>query len=312
MKFVFLILFSFIPVVSGYTGIFSILDEKYVDSVNDLPPSNPAPEIVWKDSPGNIDYRWARAWIDIVGFTGMIKNAGIFFINGSVEDAAIVKYDVQGTRGIDVSWKKSVRIYQSGENVIAELTVIRTWYEIFCSQYSCYPVYYSGTMTISDSELAPQQYPKLQSVSANITEFNNSFNPKTVISLNIPGNISKITYRYGSETLTHYLSQGHVEQTAKGVYFLNLSEMDIWTATGNTSLQQLNNMVILPNLSRPDYSQLSIEISNPYETRTIPKENYFYERITYNSGSTFSDPLLMFVSMLATFFILSIIVIRRA
>lgn len=128
-----------------------------------------------------------------------------------MEDAAIVKYGVQGTRGTDVSWKKSVRIYQSGENVIAELTVIRTWYEIFCSQYSCYPVYYSGTMTISDSELAPQQYPQLQSVSANITEFNNSFNPKTVISLNIPGNISKITYRYGSETLTHYLSQGHVE-----------------------------------------------------------------------------------------------------
>lgn len=87
--------------------------------------------------------------------------------------------------------------------------------------------------------------------------------------------------------------------------------MDIWKATGNTSLQQLNNMVILPNVSKPDYSHLSIELSNPYDTRAIPTENYFYERITYNSGSTFSDPLLMFVSMLATFFILSIIVIMR-
>jgi len=165
-------------------------------------------------------------------------------------------------------------------------------------------------MTISDSESAPFIYPSIQSGSVNTTEFNNSFNPKTIISLNISGNISKVTYRYNNETLTHYLSQGHVEQTAKGVYFLNLTKMDIWTAN-TKSLQPFNTWVIIPNTSRLDYSQLSIEISNPYETRTIPTENYFYERITYNSGSTFSDPLFMFVSMLATFFLLSIIVIRR-
>jgi len=308
MVYIALILFSFIPVVSGYTGIFSILDEKYADNVNDLPTPEGNPAIFWQDCPCNIDYKWGKAWIDIIGFTGMTKVNGSFYVNDSPVDRAIVLYGYQGLRGITFSWTPTMRKYQSGDNVIAELTLKRRWTEIFCGVSSCYPVFFSASMTISDSEPAPFIYPSIQSASANIMEYNNSFNPKTVISLNFPGNVSKITYRYGNESLTNHVMSGHVEQTAKGIYFLNFTKTNIWSSN-TESLQRFNTWVVIPNSSSPAYSNLSIEISNPYNTITV--NDFSYTRITYNPDSTFSNPLLMFVSMLATFFISSIIIIRR-
>ncbi len=320
MKYVFLILFYFIPVVSGYTGIFSILDEKYIDNISNLPENTdlkpdrkvmPSYEWFSEHCEGDSTINCVFGWIDLVGFRDMVQIGDTSYINKSPADNAIVQYKtfirVNSRHFLD-HWDSTLHVYQDGDNVVAHLVAVAVLVQISSDGYRSYQ---NETRDFYDVERAPLLYPSIQSGSVNITEYNNSFNPKTVISLNIPGNISKITYRYGNETLTHYLSQGHVEQTAKGVYFLNLTKVDSWTANTKT-LQQLNNWVIIPNSSRPDYSQLSIDLSNPYETMTIESENYSYERITYNSGSTFSDPLLMFVSMLATFFILSIIVIRRA
>lgn len=305
MKYGFLILFLLIPIVSGYTGLFSILDEKYSDNISDLPYSAGSPTISWQEQ-GHI-----RAWVNIVGFKNITRIDGIDYINGKPESLALVQYGVSVSHpGIRDSLDKSLSVNQSGNNTIASLHVVLKYHTINCDDTGCW---ISGRFTekrdFTDSELSPLIYPSLQSGSANITEYNNSINPKTAIALNLPGNISKATFSYGSDSLTHYFRQGHVEQTVKGVYFLNLSERDFWTA--NTEfLQHLNTWVIIPNSSQPDYSKLSIEISNSYETRTIT--NYSLERITYNSGSTFSNPLLMFVGMISTFILMSIFVIRRA
>jgi len=310
MNYLFLFLFFlfFIPSVSGYDGIFSILDEKYADTVLDLPYSEGSPDISWQYSPGNIDYRWGKAWLDITGFEGLIKFNSSFYVNDSPADRAIVQYGYKGLRGTTVSWTPVLRTYQSGENIIAELTLKRSWTEMFCNGDSCYPVSHSGTMTISDSELIPLIYPSLQGGSVNVTEYNNSFNPKTVISLNCPGNVSRITYRYDDNSLTNTVMIGHVEQTNKGIYYLNFTQTNIWT-DNTDSLKRFNTWVVIPNSSSPDYANLSIEISNPYNTIVV--NNFSHQRITYNPESTFSNPLLMFVSMLLTFFISSIIIIRR-
>jgi hypothetical protein len=303
MKFVFLILFL-IPAASGYTGLFSILDEQYISNISDLPYSAGSPTISWQEQ-GHI-----RAWVNIVGFKNITRIDGIDYIDGKPESLALVQYEVKASHpGIRDSLDKSLSVNQSGNNTIASLHVVLKYHTINCDDTGCW---ISGRFTegkdFTDSELSPLIYPSIKTGSANITEYNNSINPHVAISLNLPGNISKVTFSYGSDSLTHYFMQGHVEQTAKGVHFLNLSERDFWTAN-TESMQHLDTWVMIPNSSRPDYSKLSIEISNPYETRTIT--NYSFERITYNSGSTFSNPLLMFVGMISTFIIMSIIVIKR-
>jgi hypothetical protein len=306
MRYVFLILFSLIPAASGYAGIFSILDEQFIDDINDLPYSAGSPTISWQEQ----DH--IGAWVDIVGFRDITRIDGIDYTISKPESLALVQYEAfADPPGIFDSLDKSVSVYQFGNNTIASLHVVLKYHKISCDKSGCW---ISGRFTeekdFIDSELSPLIYPSLMNGSANITEYNNTINPHAAIGLNLPGNsnLSKVTFRYGSDSLTHYFRQGHVEQTEKGIYFLNLSVVDFWTAN-TESLQHFNEWVMIPNSSRPDYSKLSIEISNPYETRTI--NNYSFERITYPAASTFSNPILMVVGMISTLIVMSIKIIRR-
>ena len=305
----FILFFLIIPAVSGYTGIFSILDEKYIDQISDLPYSAGTPDMNIQRSWGT--QAWIEGWIDITGFRNMTQENGTYYVNGNPAIMAIIQNDAYGKFKCsicDYSIKKTLSVWDSGNYTIANLDVKMTWYELVCTKDGCSCVQHIEYAVFQDSEKSPYIYPSLQTGIANITEYNNTIYPKTAISLNLPGNISKATYRYGNDTLAHYFRQGHVEQTAKGIYFLNLSERDFWTSD-TESLQHLNTWVMIPNTSRPDYSNLTIEISNSYETGQI--NNYSVERITYNSGSTFSNPLLMFVGTVTIFIFIAIIVIRR-
>ncbi len=138
-----------------------------------------------------------------------------------------------------------------------------------------------------------------------ITEYNNTIAPKTTISIDI-SNISKVSYRYGNEELIHYIKRGRVEKTAKGVYFLNLTKCYCWT-NDTKNLQYLGDLAVIPNSSRPDYSQLKVEISNPYTSMVV--DDVLIERITYNAGNTFSETLFIFLGIVITFLIIAIIVI---
>lgn len=304
MKYLFFFLFLiFIPIASGYTGIFSILDEQFIDNISDLPFSLGTPQIKMQEQ-GHIS-----AWIDIVGFRNLSREGDIYYILGDPSNLAIVQYDAKADPpGTLDSLDKSLSVYQSGNSTIASLHVVLKYHTITCDKQGCYiSGRYTEEKDFTDTELSPLIYPALKNGSVNVTEYNNTINPHAAIGLNLPGELSKVTFTYGNESLSHNFRQGHVEQTEKGIYFLNLSVVDFWT--DNTySLQHFNEWVLI-NSSKPDYSQLSIEISNPYDTRTI--NNYSFERITYDAASTFSNPLLMFVGMISTLIIMSIKIIRR-
>jgi len=262
--------------------IFDILDEKYIDTINDLPFSEGHPSISWQDCPCNVDYKWGKAWVDIVGFRNLTSENNTFYVNDAPETLAIIRYGYQGLRGVTVSWKPTIRTYQSGNNVIAELTIERRWYEIFCGEYGCYPVYHSATMTISDSEPAPLIYPLIsESGSIKIIEYNNTVNPRTEIK--ITSGPAFIKYIYNGDHISHYKMVAHVEKTPKGVYFANVSYANIWT-TGTGSLRQMNDKVIIPGTADPDYQNLAIQISNIYTTEnaaiseSITRDTYGIER----------------------------------
>lgn len=304
MKYVFLILFL-IPAASGYSGLFSILDEKYISDISELP---------YKQLPQTCGYQKNGiifGCIEIAGFRNMSRIGDTYYVNDDPVKLVIIQADATAElqHGVMDDIKKTISITQLNQTITVKLDVVLIWHDLSCAKNGCTKIPHYSTATFYASEISPLIYPSLKDGYTNITEYNNSINPHVAIGLNLPGNVSKVTYRYGSDVLTHYFRQGHVEQTKKGVYFLNLSVVDYWT--GNTeSLQHFSEWVMIPNSSRPDYSKLSIEISNQYETMIV--NNYSFERITYIASNTFSNPLLMFTGMILTFIVMSIIAIRRA
>lgn len=61
----------------AYDGLFSILDEKYITSINELPNSSSSdlkPDENWSTQ-GTIS-----GWVDIVGFRQMVREDGINYV----------------------------------------------------------------------------------------------------------------------------------------------------------------------------------------------------------------------------------------
>ncbi len=305
----------------AYDGLFSILDEKYITSIDELPNSSSSdlkPDENWQAS-GNI-----RGWIDIVGYYQMVREHGINYVPGNPTDNVIVRYDVSIEElrsrvvwaGYWCYWcaadslEKTIDVRQEGNQTIAILSVTFRWHETITNSGSQQIINYIDTASFQDLEASPEIYnPYIADISANITEYNNTIVPKTTIYLPNAPNITQVIYRYKSEELTHILKWAKVERTEKGVYFVNLIDTDFWTANTD-NLHHINQWVVIPNSSRPDYANLTITVSNLYESRTV--ENASINRITYKPENTFSSPLLWFIATIATFLYVLNFVIRRS
>ncbi len=245
-------------------------------------------------------------------------------------DLAIVKYDVTSVdlkgKGMsriphmDSRWScywcefdnlsKNLTIMRQGNQTVAILNATLRWHETVLNSGGQKRINYVDTASFIDSETSPQIYdPYIADVSANITEYNNTLFPKTAIYLPTAPNITQVTYRYKSEELTHILKWAHVERTEKGVYFVNMIDTDFWTANTD-NLHHINQWVVIPNSSRPDYQNLTIEVSNLYESRNV--ENASINRITFKAENTFSSPLLWFITTIGTFLYLLRFIIQRS
>jgi hypothetical protein len=303
----------------AYDGIFKILDEKYINSIIDLPESlTLKPNITWQTS-GDI-----QAWIDIVGYRDMIRDNGIDYVPGNPADYAIVQYGVSTGElksrivldyRVKCYWcfvssvHKKLEVFQNGANITARLHVTLNWYEAVVNSGSISVISYSESAVFETTQPSPQKYNQnIDDLPVFITEYNNTFAPKTVIYVSGAPNVIAVTYDYQGEQLTHYRKLAHVEKTDKGISFANTTDVDFW-GDNTKYLHHMNQWAVLPNTSRPDYGSLKITASNLYESKVL--KNITVSRETYRPESTFSNLLLMFVSVLATFLFMSIFVIRR-
>ncbi len=287
---------------AGASDIFDILDEKYITDISELPYSSGNPEINWQKQ-GHIE-----AWVDIVGFKNLTEYNGEYFINRDPASLAIVQYDSKGkvTEGVIDSITNSLSLstvspskYQPESNLIASLTVVLKWHVVCCSKDGCWVCgRYTETKTFQDTEIVPEQCPNID-YTINITEYNNSVNPRTVIGLTTY-NSSYINYIYKNESIKNYLKNARVEKTAKGIYFANMSSANIWT-DGIDSFHQMGDKLIIRGTADPNYDNLSITISNIYETKRVSVSNYSIIRDTYKFERSFSG---LYITLIIIFSIL--------
>jgi hypothetical protein len=72
----------------------------------------------------------------------------------------------------------------------------------------------------------------IDNISENLTQYNNSLYENIGISIvNISG-LNKYTIQYEDDIATYWIKKAHVEQTAKGVYFANVTPAEFLELKG--------------------------------------------------------------------------------
>jgi hypothetical protein len=201
--------------------------------------------------------------------------------------------DATGTPpGIFDSLDKSISLTQSGNTLIASLNVVLKWHTEYCDDKGCFiNGRFTETAAFQDIKPIPDQFDNVFSSRANITEYNNTIEPK--ISIQISNlNSSGISVTYGNKSITHTSKIYHVEQTEKGIYYANASDLEAWDIKGQSIARFSDSIIINTNLSTFDYSQLDIRISNLYGSVKVGPANFNISRVTYQPETVLYNPVL--------------------
>lgn len=313
------------------SSIFDILGDRYITDISELPYNSGVPDMQWQTS-GSIN-----AWIDVVGFRNLSKEDNKYFIFGDPANLAIIQSGIRASVCDEctvTSFTKTQTVSISNNNIIASLHVVLEYYitTTSCSSSSSSTPssaseadeegededeeeetcttstsYYSESATFTDTEIIPDQYDKtIPDLKINVTEYNNTINPRTVLDLPTK-NLTYINYVYNDEYIQNYRKTARVEQTEKGIYFANLTTVNFWTA-GTPLLHQMNNQVMIQKTASPDYPALKVTVSNLYETKQIT--DYAIVRDTYNIERTFNSLFYLILFMSSTMISMIVFILK--
>jgi hypothetical protein len=288
--------------------LFDILNERYINDISELPYSPGTPNIIWQQGRGNLN-----AWIDITGFRNMSNINGINYTFGDPAQEAIVNY---GTRSIlDCNYglckvdsiDTNITISTDDNITVAHLHTTMRWVMLYRGQDQ----HFTEHADFYSSELSPETFNQNISSQINITEYNNTIEPKILINIDTK-NSSSIRVSYGNKTITHKSKIYHVERTEKGVYFANESKIDTWDSNNKELTRFGNDIIFNINFSTYNSSDLNITISNIYQQKKLNMSEVNITRYTFVPGDVIFDPVLaVVVAFSSIFFVISLIMIRR-
>jgi hypothetical protein len=313
MRVIILCLLFLIPTaIAADKGIFYILDEKFIDNISELPDSNPIAEINIQKSGG-----YLAGWVDITGYRDMSRENNINYVPGNPAEYAIVLSEAglfDGKRlmtpseasGSDRKFDsitKSISVEQNGNITVAKLHAVLK-YHTMCRDYSGSYICSRGTeeKDFYDSEPSPEIYPPLQNISVNLTQYNNSLYENIGIRIvNISG-LNKYTIQYEDNIATYRLKKAHVEQTAKGIYFANVTPAEFLDLKGKNISRYGETILLNGNLSKMSPDSISIKItgSNLYEAKTANSGDFNITRLEFKPETELENPVMMwFMSVMA-------------
>lgn len=285
-KWVTVLVIIMLPQIASASSIFDILNEPYIDSINELPYSIGNPSVNWQQST-NI-----KGWIDIVGWNNLSKDNTTYFIQGSPDTQAIVQYNAYGTqRGFFDSIDNKISYSQSNNQLTAILHVTLNWHTISCDENSCWIVRHQDSADFSDSEVIPMQAEFIPEIPVEITEYYHPIEPKVALWAN-QQNLSKITVSYNGNSITHKSAIYHVEQTEKGIYYANKTKIDSWGAKGQGVTRFGNSVIINENPINISYGDVNVTISNLYDSQRANISSFNISKVTFEPEKTVYNPLL--------------------
>lgn len=281
-----------------YTGLFSILDEHYAEDVSGLPESSDLKPDMNIQRSGHIE-----GWIDVVGFSMMVREEGIDYVQGDPAAYAIVQNDARGVFQCsicDFYITKNVRTYVSGSNTIAVLDVKMTWYEKVCGEGGCYCIPHIEYASFSDVEKSPEMYPALIEPEVIITQYNNSVYENIGIRI-LGDDYTKISFNHDDKQTVRSFKILHAEETPKGVIYGNVTELEQWKIEGAGISRFYNEILMDGNLSKMNISEFDIQVYNPYTTRRADPKNFTIDRVEFAPQKNMNGLLIAVIGMVSTF-----------
>jgi len=233
----------------------------------------------------------------------MMHENGLDYVPGNPADHAIIQYDAEGTQpGIFDSIEKTISFTQSGNNLTAVLNVKLQWHTKYCDDKGCFVNgRFTETAAFQDTELSPNTYPPLpEDLRVNLTQYNNSLYENIGIHIvNILG-LNKYTIQYEDNIATYRLKKAHVEQTAKGIYFANVTPAEFLDLKGKNISRYGNTILLNGNLSKMSPDDIKIMGSNLYETKTANSSQFNIIRLEFKPEKELENPVTMwFMSVMA-------------
>lgn len=232
-----------------------------------------------------------------------MRENGLDYVHGNPADHAIIQYDAKGTQsGIFDSIEKTISFTHSGNNLTAVLNVKLKWHTQYCDDKGCFiNGRFTETAAFHDTEISPNTYPQLQEdLRANLTQYNNSLYENIGIRIvNISG-LNKYTIQYEDNIATYRLKKAHVEQTAKGVYFANVTPAEFLDLKGKNISRYGKSILLNGNLSKMNPGDIKITGSNLYETKTANSSQFNITRLEFKPEKELENPVIMwFMSVMA-------------
>lgn len=298
-----------IPQIVG-AELFDILNETYINDIKDIPYSSGKPAVEWQPSQEYFkeyckrDYSpyFVSGWVDIVGFRNTTKINNTFYFNETPESSAIIRYDTNVCAlccsRYKGGWNYKLEKYEQDNRFVVKLTATAIlYYYIEANKY-----YDNITKVFYDYEPLPLNYSNVIHPVINITEYNNTIEQKVAITV-IEPNASRIVINYANNSVIQSLKSYHVEQTDKGIYYVNVSSLQAWDVQGQGVAHFGNAVVINTNLSTFNYSELDIRVSDIYGSVKMDPSQFNISMVTYQPETIVYNPLLF--GFLGVFFTLT-------
>jgi len=257
---------DFVDFVRGSGGLDSIDDISYN-------PNMYTPNETWSRD-GHIS-----AWIDIVGYTGLVKVQDEYYIGGSAVDDVVIMYDTKhhvGGSGWKVhKFKPSIVDISIVDDEITvllkvELKYVHTWYT-----FSGFPPIpkkhkktYNEVAYFKDTEsFVPETYPGVNNYSLIVYNYNNTVKPKAICEGNLSGLDIAIEYLYKNESVKYNKHKLELEYTNdKNFPYANVSSLDQWSyPKDNTVIYPFLDCVWMPG-NEFEKENFSVIVHTPYAT----------------------------------------------
>ena len=163
-----------------------------------------------------------------------------------------------------------------GDTVTATIDIKLKWYyyhrdcHITGDDIVCYDVFKNTTETASFVVSAPMPEvidpSMIGNISAEIMMYNNTFQPYTLIHVDVPENVTITSYNYRNCTANHFRKMGWIENGTHIVQYLNES---LWKESPNQNLITHIDELCVIREAPLNFSDLHITVSSPYETVNV-------------------------------------------
>jgi len=245
-----------------------------------------------------------EATLSIDGFRNISEIDGMQYIPGRAQDNVIVDYQTRNDALLGAGQISNISYQENGSNFTVYLTVKTSWYVkssnniIVLGKRISVP----DISTKSESEVysasvqTPNQFPKIQAIKAEVTYYNNSYNPHSVVSLTNAWGIVEEDYSYNGSEASHFKLVGDVSTQDNGLSYVNYSKISTWKSSDSQISGFVNELYITGKFNPV---LLNVSVQTPYETVKISKINV--TEVPDQSGLILNPGLWAFVGTL-TFF----------